>query len=340
MILIQNYGMAIFCCVIAMICWGSWANTQKMAAKTWRYELFYFDFVIGLLLTAVVAAFTVGSIGETGRHFMDDLAQADGTSMMYALLGGIVWNLGTFLLVAAMAVAGMSVGFPIGGGLAWVLGIVVNFVLVILDKGTFNGNPAMLFVGVAAIIAAIGFCMSAYRRQEKAKGELKSTKKGLILALCAGVTIAFFYGLVVKSLDNTFVAGGSGSLTPFTGVFLFTIGAVISTPVFNLYAMRHPVQGEPVALKEYFKGSMGTHLTGVLGGIIWMVGMELSFMAAGAANPAISYALSNAAPVVAMIWGVLIWKEFKGAPKGTNGRLVIMFTFFLIGLILITFSSN
>jgi glucose uptake protein len=340
MILIQNYGMAIFCCVIAMICWGSWANTQKMAAKTWRYELFYFDFVIGLLLTAVLAAFTVGSIGETGRHFMDDLAQADGTSILYALLGGIVWNLGTFLLVAAMAVAGMSVGFPIGGGLAWVLGIVVNFVLVIMDKGSFDGNPVMLFIGVAAIVAAIGFCMSAYRRQEKAKGEIKSTRKGLILSLCAGVTIAFFYGLVVKSLDNTFVSGGAGSLTPFTGVFLFTIGAVISTPIFNLWAMRHPVQGEPIALKEYFKGGLGTHLTGVLGGIIWMAGMELSFMAAGAANPAISYALSNAAPVVAMIWGVLIWKEFKGAPKGTNGRLAIMFSFFLIGLVLITLSSN
>ncbi|MDP4276000.1 MAG: GRP family sugar transporter [Bacteroidota bacterium] len=340
MILIQNYGIAILCCFITMICWGSWANTQKLAAKSWRYELFYFDFVIGLLLTAIVAAFTVGSIGETGRHFIQDLGQADGTSIMYALVGGIVWNLGTFLLVAAMAVAGMAVGFPVGGGLAWVLGIVVNYLLVVLDKGTFNGNPVMLFVGVAAIVAAIIFCTSAYRRQEKAKGALKSTKTGLLLALCAGITIAFFYGLVVKSLDHQFVAGGSGTLTPFTGVFLFAIGAVISTPIFNLYAMKHPVQGIPVVFSDYFKGSLGTHLTGVLGGIIWMIGMELSFMAAGAANPAISYALSNAAPVVAMIWGVLIWKEFRDAPKGTNARLAIMFGLFILGLVLITLSSN
>jgi glucose uptake protein len=340
MILISNYGWAIFCCVLTMICWGSWANTQKLAAKTWRYELFYFDFVIGLLLTAVVAAFTLGSFGETGRHFMDDLCKADTTSILYALGGGIVWNLGTFLLVAAMAVAGMSVGFPIGGGLAWVLGILANFVLVALSPEGFGGNATLLFVGVACIIAAIGLCMTVYRRQEKAKGQLRNSKKGIILSICAGITISLFYALVVKSLDAEFVKGGTGTLTPFTGVFLFTIGAVISTPIFNLWAMKHPVQGEPVAFKEYFKGSLGTHLTGVLGGIIWMAGMELSFMAAGASNPAISYAMSNAAPVVAMIWGVLIWKEFKGAPKGTNGLLTVMFLLFLAALVLITLSNG
>jgi glucose uptake protein len=129
MILIQNYIPAVIFLIFSMVCWGSWANTQKMAEKNWRFELFYFDFAWGLLLTAVVAAFTLGSFGSDGRGFMQDIAQADTTSIMYALAGGIVWNLGTLLLVAAMAIAGMSVGFPIGGGLAWVLGILVNFII-------------------------------------------------------------------------------------------------------------------------------------------------------------------------------------------------------------------
>jgi glucose uptake protein len=338
MILIHNYVLAVFCLIFCMVCWGSWANTQKMAAKNWRFELFYWDFVWGLLITAIVAAFTFGSFGPEGRTFMQDIAQAGSSSIMYALLGGIVWNLGTLLLVAAMAVAGMSVGFPIGGGLAWILGIIFNFILVVLDKGAPEGNVTLLFVGVAFIIAAIYFSMLSYKRL--VKGQAQTSKKGILLSLAAGITITFFYGLVVKSLDNSFVAGGSGTLTPFTGVFFFTIGAVISTPVFNLFVMRYPVQGERVYMKEYFKGSVFTHLTGILGGIIWMSGMVISFMAAGTTNPAISYALSNAAPVVAMLWGIFVWKEFKGAPKGTNGLLIAMFTLFLTGLVFITLSNS
>jgi glucose uptake protein len=304
-----------------------------MAAKNWRFELFYFDFVWGLLFTAVIAAFSLGSFGPDGRSFMDDIAQADSTSILYALAGGIVWNLGTLLLVAAMAIAGMSVGFPIGGGLAWVLGIIVNFVI----AGPQGNNVSLLFVGVALIVAAIFFCMKAYKKL--AEGQAGTTKKGLIISLLAGVTIAFFYGLVVKSLDPTYVSGGSGNLTPFTGVFFFTIGAVLSTPVFNLFVMRHPVQGDKLSIKDYFKGDVKTHLTGVLGGIIWMSGMVVSFMAIPKAGPTISYALTNGAPVVAMFWGVFVWKEFKGAPKGTDKLLAAMFALFIIGLVMITLSK-
>lgn len=338
MILVHNYVLAVICLIFSMICWGSWANTQKMAAKNWRFELFYWDFVVGLLITAVVAAFTAGSMGSEGRTFLQDIVQADSSSIMYAMLGGIVWNLGTLLLVAAMAVAGMAVGFPIGGGIAWILGIVFNFILVVLDKGKPEGNTTMLFIGVAIIITAIYFSMLAYKRLTQE--QKKPSSKGLLLSLFAGLTIAFFYGLVVKSLDNTFVAGGSGTLTPFSGVFFFTIGAVISTPVFNLFVMRYPVQGERIRMKDYFKGDFFTHLTGVIGGIIWMAGMVISFMSAGATNPAISYALSNGAPVVAMIWGVFVWKEFKGAPQGTNKLLTAMFLLFVIGLVLITLSNS
>jgi len=338
MVLIHNYFIAVCCFILCMICWGSWPNTQKLAAKTWSFELFYLDFILGTFITALIAAFTLGSLGPEGRPFLTDIAGADASSILYAIAGGVVWTLGSLLLTAAMAVAGMSVGFPIGGGLAWVLGIFINFILVVLDKGKPEGNPVMLFIGVAFIISAIYFSMLSYRRL--AKKEHKTGSKGIWLSIAAGITIAFFYGLVVKSLDNQFVAGGSGTLTPFSGVFFFAVGALISTPLFNLVAMRHPVQGEPVAFKEYFKGNASAHLTGVLGGVIWMTGMVLSFMSAGASNPAISYALSNAAPVVAILWGVLVWKEFKNAPKGTNWLLTAMFTLFLIGLVIITLSNS
>ena len=159
------------------------------------------------------------------------------------------------------------------------------------------------------------------------------------MSVFAGLLIAFFYGLVVNSLDNSFVQGGTGTLTPFSAVFFFAVGVFISTFIFNPIFMKKPVQGDPVPVKAYFKGSMGTHLTGVLGGAIWMLGMIFSFMAAGAANPAISYALSNAAPVVAILWGVFVWKEFKGAPQGTNMLLSLMFLSYIIGLVLITMSS-
>lgn len=338
MILIQNYTLAIIFFVLAMICWGSWANTQKLAQKNWRFELFYWDLVTGILITAFLAAITLGSMGETGRDFFTDLQQASGSSIISAMLGGVVWNLGNLLLVAAIAVAGMSVGFPIGGGIAWILGIVVNYFLVIMDKGVYQGNQVLLWSGVAIIIIAIYLSMLSYRKL--ASKTAKPTAKGILLSVAAGLLIAFFYGLVVNSLDNTFVEGGTGTLTPFTAVFFFSTGVFISTFIFNPVFMKKPVQGDPVKFSAYFKGSFGTHLTGILGGVIWMLGMILSFMAAGAANPAISYALSNAAPVVAILWGVLVWKEFKGAPEGTGKLLSMMFLSYIVGLILITMSST
>jgi glucose uptake protein len=337
MVLIQNYPLAVFFTVLAMVCWGSWANTQKLLQKTWRFELFYWDMVIGLLILATIGAFTVGSLGETGRPFIEDIRQADTGSIVFAALGGVVWNLGNLLLVAAIAVAGMSVGFPIGGGIAWVLGIVINYILILLDKGESADNSFMLFSGVGVIVLAILLSMLAYRRL--AGEQKKTTAKGILLSVFAGLLIAFFYGLVVKSLDNTYVAGGAGTLTPLTAVFFFAVGVVVSTFIFNPFFMARPVQGEPVRMSEYARGDLRTHLVGVLGGAIWALGMVLSFMAAGAAGPAISYALSNAAPVVAILWGVLVWKEFAGAPKGTNTLLVVMFIAYLVGLALITYSK-
>ena len=250
----------------------------------------------------------------------------------------VLRNYGTnaLLLVAAIAVAGMAIGFPIGGGIAWVLGIVLNFVLVILAEGTNPGNSWVLFGGVAVIVLAIFLSMKAYGRL--ANAVKKPSMKGISLSVLAGILIAFFYGLTVKSIDPAFVTGGSGKLMPLTASFFFTLGAFITTFLFNPFFMRHPVEGARVGFSEYWKGSWGTHLTGVLGGAIWSLGISSSFIAVGAAGPAVSYALSNAAPVVAILWGVLVWKEFAEAPRGTGRLLNAMFLCYLVGLGLITYS--
>jgi glucose uptake protein len=253
------------------------------------------------------------------------------------MLGGLLWNMGNLLLVAAIAIAGMSVAFPIGGGIAWILGIILNYMNVAMKGGTPALKPMLLWAGVIIIIIAIFMSAKAYRNL--AYDKKKTSLKGILLSVIAGLFIAFFYPVVVSSLDPSFVSGGKGTLTPYSGVFFFAVGIFISTFFINPFFMRNPVEGRPVKIKEYFTGSVKTHLTGVMGGAIWMLGTIFSYMAVGAANPAIAYALSNAAPVVAILWGILVWKEFKGASKGTIILLTTMFIAYIIGLILITVSN-
>ena len=338
MVLIGNYWLAVIGFVFCMTCWGSWSNTQKLAAKTWRFELFYWDFVIGLVLTALLWGFTLGSLGGHGRPFWTDLLQASSQSIFYAMLGGTVWNIGNLLLVAAIDVAGMAVAFPIGGGIAWLGGIIFNYIIQVSGGAAQPALPtAMLFIGVVIIFIAIYLTMVAYK---KLTSQQKQTStKGIVLSVFAGLFIAFFYGFVVKSLDPQFVTGGTGNLGPYNGVFFFTLGAFLTTFIFNPFFMKKPVKGDPVTMKQYFAGNLKTHSIGALGGLIWASGMVVSFMAVGAGDPAVSYALSNAAPVVAILWGVFVWKEFKNAPAGTNRILTIMFILFLIGLVVITASK-
>jgi glucose uptake protein len=336
MILIENYTLAILAFITCMICWGSWANTQKMASN-YRFELYYWDLIIGILITAFIAAITLGSMGTEGRTFWEDLSQAETQSILMALLGGIVWNLGNLLLVAGIALTGLAVAFPIGGGLAWVLGIGYNFLLEYLDKGTTEGAPLLLLVGVLFIVVAIFFSGKSYKKLEGDNS--KASTKGIVVSVIAGILIAFFYGFVVQSMDNAFVAGGTGNLTPFTAVFFFSIGTLVCTLIANPIFMRYPVDGSPVSMKGYKAATLKEHAAGWTGGFIWMAGMVLSFMAVGAGSPAISYALSNAAPVVAAIWGVFIWKEFAGSDRKTGRLLAGMFTFYLIGLVIIVASK-
>jgi len=333
MYIVDSYSLAIILCLVTMLCWGSWGNTQKLAGKTWRYELFYWDYVIGVLILSLLSAFTMGSIGEGGRGFIEDLAQADMKNIGSAFLGGIIFNAANILLSAAIAIAGMSVAFPVGIGLALVLGVIINYM------GSQKGDPLFLFLGVAFIAVAIILNAIAYKKATG--GNQKVSSKGILVSILAGVLMSFFYRFVAASMDlDNFVSPAAGKMTPYSAVVIFAVGVFISNFLFNTILMKKPISGEPTNYKAYFKGNFKIHMVGVLGGIIWGVGNSLSLIAAGKAGAAISYGLGQGATLVAALWGVFIWKEFKGASKSINFLLAIMFVLFAAGIISIIYAGQ
>lgn len=330
MFIIQSYSIAVFFCFITMLCWGSWANTQKLAAGNWRFELFYWDYVIGILLLTFIFGISLGSMGETGRSFFNDLSQGSSENFQSAFIGGIIFNAANILLSAAIAIAGISVAFPVGIGLALVIGVIVNY----LDLPV--GNPAILFGGVACIAIAIG--LNAFAFQKKSQGAQKATSKGLILSIISGSMMGLFYKYVANAMAVDFTNPEVGKLTPYTALFIFSVGIFISNFLFNSILMRFPISGEKVSLTEYFKGSFKNHIVGVLGGCIWGVGMSFSILASEKAGPAISYGLGQGATVIAALWGIYIWKEFNGVSNSVNRILNIMLLAYVIGLALIILS--
>jgi len=325
MFIVHDYSLAVIFCFITMLCWGSWANTQKLASKSWRFELFYWDYVIGILLFSILSAFTLGSIGDEGRSFTNDLQQADTKNILSAFLGGIIFNAANILFSAAIAIAGMAVAFPVAIGLALVLGVIVNF------AASQKGDAVLLFAGVAMITLAIIINAIAYKRNSRAGA--KPSSKGIIISLIAGILMSFFYRFIAASMDlDNFENPAAGKMTPYTAVFIFSVGIFISNFLFNTILMKKPFDGAPVSYSDYFKGKFKTHLTGILGGLIWGIGNSLNLIAAGKAGAAISYGLGQGATLIAALWGVFIWKEFRNAPAGTNKLLAFMFLFFVAGI--------
>ena len=328
----NDYALAVVFCVVTMFCWGSWGNTQKLAGKTWRYELFYWDYVIGLLLFSLAAGLTLGSFGEHAKWgFIANLRDSFGASWLWPLAAGIVFNLSNILLSAAIAVAGMSVAFPVGVGLALVGGTVFNYLI------APDGKPfGLISAGLALIVVSIVCNAMAFKAKQTGATDRSAVLKGLVLAIFAGLLMMWFSPLVNKVIDNSFTAEApaAGRMTAYTAFFVFAIGIFISNFLWNTIAMRHPVQDEPIrdGARRYFAGSFPTHLVGALGGAIWSLGTLLSFVTAGAASPAIAYALGQGATLVSALWGILIWKEFAGAPKKAGVLNFAMFVLFVAGL--------
>lgn len=333
MFIVDSYFIAVLLCIITMICWGSWGNTQKLAGKTWRYELFYWDYTIGILVFSLIMALTLGSFGEAGRSFIPDLQQAETAMLLSAIIGGVIFNASNILLSASVSMAGLAVAFPLGVGLALVLGVINNYI------GAPKGDPVTLFLGVALIVVAV-ILNGVAASKNTGSAENKNAKKGIMLAAIAGILMSFFYRFVADAMDlENFESPTPGKITPYTAFFIFSVGIFLSNFVFNTILMKKPFVGKPVSYKEYFKGSFGTHMVGILGGAVWGLGTLLSYIAAGKAGAAVSYALGQGAPMIAAIWGIFIWKEFKDAPQGVNKFLAAMFVFFILGLGFIVFAG-
>jgi len=332
MFVIHSYAVAIIFCIITMLCWGSWANTTKLSSSKWRFELFYWDYAFGILIMSLIMAFTMGSNGATGQSFLENLQQAQSTHLWSAFIGGIIFNLANILLVAAIGLAGMSVAFPVGIGIALILGVIVNY------NNNPQGNAVLLFGGVLIIAIAILLNANAYRQVNKAKGSF--SVKGLLLAVVAGILMGFFYKYVAQSMVSDFNIQEAGKLTPYTALVVFAIGVVGSNFVFNGLQMRFPFEDKRLSISDYFKGSVKDHLVGIFGGIIWHIGMAFNILASGEAGTAISYGLGQGATVVAAIWGIFIWKEFANASKATYRTLYLMLLLYLLGIILIIMANN
>jgi glucose uptake protein len=312
-------------CVITMLGWGSWANTQKLAGKDeWRFPLYYWDYALGIFLLSIVFMFTLGALGSSGMPALQNLHQAQPSSIRQAVLSGALFNVANILLVVAIDIAGMSVAFPVGIGLALIIGTIASYLQ------SPKGNPVLLFAGVGAIMLAMIFSGLAYSRVSRsAAGWIK----GVLFAVIAGCLMGYFYPELSRSVSPDFINGAiePGFLTPYTALFLFSLGVVASNVVVNTIFLRV----SRLSYGTYLGGTFRLHSLGILGGFIWMVALTTNVLASGVAGPAISYALGQGATLVAAIWGVIIWKEFRNAPGGTMFYVVLMFLGYTSGLCLI-----
>ena len=320
MFLPETYQAALFLMLLSMVCWGSWANTLKLCPG-FRFQLFYWDYALGLFAGAMLCGLTAGSLGSTGPSFMAAALHSPLSTMLWAACGGVIFNVANLLLVAAIAVAGLAVAFPVGIGLALVIGAVSSYLV------SPAGNPLLLFGGVALVAVAIVTDAAAYRKRESSAQA--TTTRGIVLSLVAGVLMGSFYPLVAHAM-NTKPASG-----PYAVALFFAIGVLLSTAPANLVLMTRPLDGKPpVDRADYLRAPMGWHVAGVLGGAIWCTGAVANFVASSAhlVGPAVSYSIGQGATMVSACWGVFVWDEFAGAPQSARLLLLLMFVFFALGL--------
>jgi glucose uptake protein len=327
MYLPDTYHAALFLMVLSMLCWGSWANTLKLCPR-YRFQLFYWDYTFGLVLGAVVLGLTAGSMGHSGPPFISEVLNAPLRAILYAVTGGAIFNVANLLLVAAIEVAGLAVAFPIGIGLALIVGAVSSYIV------HPAANPLLLFGGVALVTVAILLDAAAYRKRES--NAPATTARGIVLSLVAGLLMGSFYPLVARSMSPFADLPTAIPPGPYAVAWFFAIGVLVSTVPANWLLMNKPLDGKPPADgADYSRAPLGWHIAGLLGGFIWCIGGVSNFVASQAhinIGPAVSYSIGQGATMVSACWGVFVWREFAGAPRTAKILLFFMFVFFLLGL--------
>jgi glucose uptake protein len=316
----QSLGIALLMMITSAVCWGSWANTYK-GVKNYRFELFYWDYAIGIFLVSVVLAFTMGSAGHDASSFLSNVHSADSSNIVYGLIGGALFNLANLLLVAAIDMAGLSVAFPVSIGIALVVGVVLSYAL------QPKGNAGLLAAGVACALAAVILDGKAYGSRAVAGRAV--TKKSLVTCVVSGILMGLWAPFMTHAMTRGHALG------PYSAAVFLTLGALLSCFIWNIYFMKRPLVGEPVGLGGWFHAPPSGHLLGILGGFIWGIGTVFNLVAASFTGVAISYAIGQSAPMVAALWGLLAWKEFEGSGSRAKLYLGLMFVFYALAILLV-----
>jgi len=317
----QTFPLALLMMIISAICWGSWANTYK-GVKNYRFELFYWDYAIGIFLMALTLGHTMGATSNDPSNIVNNIHSASTSNVVYALIGGAIFNLANLLLVAAIDMAGLAVAFPIAIGIALVVGTVLSYAL------QPKGNAALLGLGVICALVAVILDGKAYG--SLARTEKSVSRKSIIVCVVSGVLMGLWAPFLTRAMTSE-----PGTLGPYSAVIFLTLGALLSCFIWNLYFMKHPLVGEPVSFSGFFRGPASGHLLGIFGGFIWGTGTVFNMVAASLTGVAISYAIGQSAPMVAALWGVFVWKEFAGAGSRAKLYLAGMFVFYALAILFI-----
>jgi glucose uptake protein len=315
-----SFAVALLMVIVSTLCWGSWANTFK-GTKNYRFELFYWDYAIGIFLISLILAFTMGSMSDPSTSFLANVRAADSSNIVHALIGGVIFNAANLLLVAGIDMAGLAVAFPVGIGIALVVGVVSSYAL------QPRGNSLLLALGVLFALTAVIMDGKAYAALGSAGRVV--TRKSIVVCVISGILMGLFAPFVTRALTTGHPLG------PYSISVFFTLGALLSCLFINTFFMRHPLVGEPVHFADFFKTSSRDHLLGLVGGVIWGTGTVFNFVAASFTGVAISYAIGQAAPMVAALWGLFVWKEFAGSGGRATKYLALMFACYVLAIILV-----
>jgi glucose uptake protein len=318
MYLPPDYGTALLLACLSTVAWGSWANSYK-GTRAYPFPLFYWDYILGVLICAVLFALTLGSTGTSGEPFLANIQSADLFNIGKALLAGIIFNIANLLLVAALDIAGLAVAFPIAIGIAVVEGVVLSYLL------QPKGNPWLLGLGVLLALAAVLANARAYAKLTG--GGSASGRTGIMVSVVSGLLMGAFAPFVASAMTS------GHALTPYSVAVCFAVGAVLCNVVAGTWLMRRPLVGDPVSFSGFWQAGAYNHLLGLVGGLIWGVGGCFNFISAGYLGVPISYAIGQSAPLIAALWGVIVWREFKGAPSASWAALALMFVLYVSAIL-------
>lgn len=327
----HDMTIALFMMITSAICWGSWANTFK-GVKNYRFELFYWDYAIGIFVISLILGHTMGSTGHNGLTLAENIHATATSDIAYAMVGGAIFNLANLLLVAAIDMAGLAIAFPVSIGIALVVGVISSYVQ------HPQGSAGLLAGGVLCAVIAVVLDGKAY-------GSLASSgrtisRQSIIVCVVSGILMGLWAPFMTRTMPHQVNGQMIGTLGPYAAAVFLTLGALLSCFIWNIYFMRRPLVGKPVSFRYFFSGPVSGHMLGFLGGCIWGVGMVFNLVAANFTGVAISYAIGQSAPMVAALWGVLAWKEFKGAPAKAYTYLVLMFVFYCVAIALVAHANG